>query len=635
MKDISYDGSKRMMSREDYLAALNHAIHNRIMRSLIWNFARCLPAPLAQEAEEIRRKTFFKEFWASQTVFSDVQLMDYGLLTNTFVPFYTAPDIKMACRMVAYNFYQKLKMMGILFPNVQRTKNVSQETAALASAYIDKDISAITTSDLEEIYHRTGIQVQGGCEVRSAWRFNDLKPRVYYCQGGRDYFGSRYMKRIAVALMECIPTTARRLRTNPERYLEHEFDRDYVVTWDFESFTTQLSELKYFMDEIVTALEAFPEIELSCFDSYQGVIKVNPVDLLAKYNEIVNIESPFSIHRMIHRYSEDIDPTVEYHQRNSGCLGVTGNIGFSTAWHGFAILETVGPEKGVSVGDDGMAVLRNPQDILGPLSEVAKLHPEKSTIVEPMEEDPFRFLKRAFYRQPDGSFFRDQLFNLPLIAMITEIISERDIIRKDEEDFFMKRVITQASAFLWDVQQAEPPLTDEELKLSQVYLKLAYNHFQLPISGCLPGFRQTDRKSGKAVINMAVPSLQFDIFDPRIGDWLEFLLYNSLQMHFSVPVMSYKSTMPLPIKGDIVYDTKGVGWSFLEDFGYAKKDPMFELKSYLEEADRDRFRRMIKRSNFLSDLVPLYEIQILKDIPEIFDFMFTFHYESHLWEVDF
>jgi len=469
--------------------------------------------------------------------------------------------------------------------------------------------------------------------MRSAWRFNDLKPRVYYCQGGRDYFASRYMKKIAVALMESIPNTTVRFRTNPERYLEHEFDRDYVVTWDFESFTSNLSELKYFMDEICQALEDFPEIEVTVFDSFKGLVKLSPIQMLSEYNEAVNIESPFSIHRIIHRYSEEIDPTRNYTQRNSGSLGVAGNIGFSTAWHGFAILETVGPDKGVSVGDDGLCVINDPNKIIGPLSEVAKLHPEKCTIVEPLDEDPFRFLKRAFYREPNGRIFRDDLFNLPNSALIFRDFTGRDVRIEDEKTFFATRIAKQTGALLWAIQYSEPPLSDVELEAVRKYLVVAYRSSNLPQQGCLPGMRTIPQETRYDMYKMAVPSIRFDIFDPRIGDWLEHLLYESQQSSFNVPVMGFKTPMPLPPKDSIVFVTKGAGWSFLEDFGYIERSLLIEVKDYLTDMDRDNFRAMIKRSNHLSDKLPLYRVEVIGHIPEIFDFMFTVSIDEDIWDV--
>jgi len=43
----------------------------------------------------------------------------------------------------------------------------------------DTDRPRYSLWDCEKIYHRYGIEVSGRTEVRWAWKFNDLKPRIY------------------------------------------------------------------------------------------------------------------------------------------------------------------------------------------------------------------------------------------------------------------------------------------------------------------------------------------------------------------------------------------------------------------------------------------------------------------------
>jgi hypothetical protein len=50
-----------------------------------------------------------------------------------------------------------------------------------------------TTTDAEQFYSNHGYLPPGPCEMRYAWKFNDLKPRVYYSQGLSAYTSSRYV----------------------------------------------------------------------------------------------------------------------------------------------------------------------------------------------------------------------------------------------------------------------------------------------------------------------------------------------------------------------------------------------------------------------------------------------------------
>jgi hypothetical protein len=50
----------------------------------------------------------------------------------------------------------------------------------------------ISTGDLETFYMETGQETSGPCEVRAAWKYNDLKPRIYYAIGASAYFSSKH-----------------------------------------------------------------------------------------------------------------------------------------------------------------------------------------------------------------------------------------------------------------------------------------------------------------------------------------------------------------------------------------------------------------------------------------------------------
>jgi len=56
----------------------------------------------------------------------------------------------------------------------------------------DKEEHELTTLDLELMKMKTGIEVGGDCEMRMVWKYNELKPRFYYCQGGTAYWPSRF-----------------------------------------------------------------------------------------------------------------------------------------------------------------------------------------------------------------------------------------------------------------------------------------------------------------------------------------------------------------------------------------------------------------------------------------------------------
>jgi hypothetical protein len=56
-----------------------------------------------------------------------------------------------------------------------------------------KKMRKYSTLEAEQFYAENGYLPSGPCEMRLAWKFNDLKPRVYYAQGLSAYSSSRFV----------------------------------------------------------------------------------------------------------------------------------------------------------------------------------------------------------------------------------------------------------------------------------------------------------------------------------------------------------------------------------------------------------------------------------------------------------
>jgi hypothetical protein len=609
---------------EDFLIFVEHAIANPVTRSILWVFLRTLPVHYDRKAaDEIRKASFYKEFHASQESFWDYQIRDYSALFGIDPEPALSSPCKQAALAVAWSLHAKLERSGVWFPKVQRVKNVSKDTAVEAKRFIDKGITEITTLDLERIYYIYGEKVQGPCEMRSSWRYNELKPRVYYCQGGKAYWSSRHAKKFAVLLMDSIPTTETKRRTNPQFYLSHDMASDYVVVWDYYAFTTKLSELKHFLYYVARALEDTKPDELRLFDYREGVIRMDPADFLDEYNEAVNIQDVFSVEHLARKLGLPDDGSITYKQQNSGMLGIAGNIGFSTSLHGYVLLETLGPDGGVCVGDDAMGMTDDPQNTIIPqVSEMGHIHPEKFGISHPGDTSPFRFIKRAWFREMNNSFHVDELFNFPLPPHIDRDLADRDVFYdKEDKFFFSKRVAIAAGNLLWRVQNPITPISDLELSLIHEYLHEAYRLSFLPVKGCLPGkrCRQIGPFTPGDQFNFAVPSLCFNEFDPRIGDWLEFLLFRAEIQIFKIPILSEEFPYDKPVKGDVLYGVTTRFWQAMEDIGLVTIEEQFQVKDYLSDWDRDAFRKWIKKTQ-VGKL--LCSITILEEIPSQFDEFF-------------
>jgi hypothetical protein len=92
----------------------------------------------------------------------------------------------------------------LYLPTYQSHKNVSYATQwnLMIAQHTSTDSPPnISQRDLIRHYHVTGEKIQGPMEMRWAWRYNDLKPRVYYCGGGDALWPCLYIKPIIKDLL--------------------------------------------------------------------------------------------------------------------------------------------------------------------------------------------------------------------------------------------------------------------------------------------------------------------------------------------------------------------------------------------------------------------------------------------------
>jgi len=180
----------------------------------------------------------------------------------------------------------------VFFPMYNTRKNVSGETM---DNYLEahgeprgsrRDVSSAT---ILRHYHKTGVQIPGRLELRVAWRFNELKSRTYYCMGGDAFWDSYFLKDITFMLLGLLPCTHPFSRYEVQR-IGRLPDGAVLITYDYESFTTRLAELKYFLWYLASDLE---DIEVQVLDVREGVRVLSLGELLHHYNESINRNQEF------------------------------------------------------------------------------------------------------------------------------------------------------------------------------------------------------------------------------------------------------------------------------------------------------------------------------------------------------
>jgi len=605
------------LSKRDYLHSLRQCVSSPVQASIIWMFARTCPEPKDHdESQDVAQAGFEKELAASQTEFSNGQLVSYSAFFRSTPGFHDKSQSWVDQAHRIRDSFVKGVHGKVLYPHVNRNKNTSDETAAAYNLF--SDCEYVRTVDLEVLYSFRGVQVGGNCEMRDAWKFNDLKPRIYYCIGGQQYWSSSYIKVIAVKLMESIPATNVKLRTRPDSFLTSSPNDDYVVAWDYTSFTTTLAELKHFMWYVARILEQ-DSVWVTLFDYRDGFHKVPLYKMIDEYNEVANMYAPFEIHRMVGKYVTENGLESTLHQINSGMLGVAGNIGFSTALHGFVVCKECGENRCVCVGDDALGITsEDPNSSLVPeLRKLGGIHPEKFGIIAPGEPDGryIKFLKRRFERD-QGGFRMNYLLNVP----ITPYIDGNAGHRMKPHDFSLESRIFKFSShvgsLLWEVHE-HPDIPMVDIEIMFTFLRAGYKYLRLPMKGALPGTSLFGGTEDAYSIGHVIPAISGGL-DPRKVDWLDFLLENSPSMFFkgSVFMLRVANVHHEWIVGECCMMNEGAHISALEDLGYVKTMAMSEWMLVTDVTSSRILRRMVRKVD--DGQVKAIAVTCLRQIPSYF-----------------
>lgn len=596
------------MTAEELEDSLYQVSQSIVYRCLVSMLVRNEPLDQFAGADEVIVAGFEKEFGASQIERPEQVKMSYQCLDqDNFHPaqysiyYPISPRFARFAKNFADSFASRMDRLGVLFPAVQRKKNMSQESCwkLWDAGYRNGEMAwkDFRTLDLELFARQTGMRTQGDAEMRMAWKFNELKPRYYYCTGASQYWASRYAKHVAIEMMECVPSTKLERRQHPEDIQNSLQSEDWLAIWDMTSFTSSLSELKHFLYYIAKNLEENIRCQqrpLSCLDYADGIIQIPVYDLLLQYNETVNINAPFSIWRVLEKLHGQSDQWERFEQKNSGMLGVHGNIGLSTAFHGFHIEAGALPGTGCSVGDDALGGDRkDPRETLIPhMQLIGDIQADKSTILPPLTAESnsqvAKFVKRRLTRTSLGIDVWPMLA-FPALADVFEIRDEYHTNTQDDDSARVLKFIGQVGALLWSLH-GTPQLFDEEYAVLRQTLKVAYVKLGLDSRGSLPGRRH--RAFGEG-IPMAVPPLDIDYCQ---FDWAEYLWDNSVERWALLPVEFGPIVLPPYESGLEFLVSEGGLVNVLEDVGCLEKIRMVTAWVEVSVTNKRVFRSCLSHS---------------------------------------
>lgn len=639
LMDVQLRDEETFTSIREIQAALSHIASRPIYRSFVSMMVRNEILDDLSGAEDVIREGFLKEFRASQNEREKEEGISYQILdADNFhsaqysIHYPVSPSFYWIARNLATMFASRLARLDILMPQVQRRKNMSQDSCRnlSISGYTEgeRDWKDFRTVDLEIHSYRTGERIKGDCEMRMAWKFNDLKPRLYYCIGATQYWKSRFMKRIAIELMESIPSTKLQRRQHPEDIQYYLREDDWVAIWDMASFTTSLSELKHFLYYVAKNLEENLFVQqrpLRYLDYRTGIHEITADKLILEYNETANDHAAFSIWRVVDKIFDTISGDEERcTQYNSGMLGVHGNIGLSTAFHGFHLEAGIRRDTGCSVGDDALGGMSDdPKKYFIPhLRLIGDLQEAKVDILPPLtmelEEQVSKFVKRRFVRSSNGIQIW-VLLAFPGLADAFDVHDRFHTIRSSSHEERLIKFVAQVGSFFWDLH-ASQELLEEEYALIRAVLGVAYRRFNIRSEGSLPGHKHPEFPSG---LPCAVPSLHFDFC---ANDWAEWLWDHALEQWALLPVNLGPIAIPRYHEGMYFNAQEGSMLNCLEDVGCIRKIRMMTEWVEVTVTNRRIFR------SFLSGEKRTYQCQFLDHVPFWFDDLFS-SYSTVPWNM--
>lgn len=407
----------------------------------------------------------------------------------------------------------------LLFPQIQANKTISRTTAALYTDEVHNGFQFpeknITSADLEIYYGQTGKKIQGPCELRQAWKYNDITPRTYFAQGGSAYHASKYIRDVINTLTNSFPEV-----NFQSRFSMHELpmdDADIAFVYDYSSFTSRLCELKHFIEELATFCDS---TMVFLVDSHRGIVETSLGSLLREYNQTCNIKGQYTVQRYLEH------ETTPLQHETAGFLGVYGNIASSTTLHGLHACQLEGDlSKCRCVGDDVFGIAHHSReyskdDITRSIESLGVIQRSKIrwwTHMTPEEEDEendraYPYLKRPLDRFGNRMILEQALF-LPIFGLIHPI---QDALYRECEDLYTraKLLAVQTLSCIKQAQALYPPLELHQKDLLKVYLQSLYEYIGFHLRGVLPLETITIQKT--KLRNLFVPNVEdgFLEFDP-------------------------------------------------------------------------------------------------------------------------
>jgi hypothetical protein len=552
--------------------------------------ARSYPYDSYEEIEEELQSGIRKELSAAIDVYHPITF-DWGCIFSPFWQYRHHPiapgypvdeELNNSIRQGFIRARENLRGT-ILYPVIShKTVGVeARQNVEEFSKMFDRDTDRPRYSlwDCEKIYHRYGIEVSGRTEVRWAWKFNDLKPRIYFAKGPDQHYPSRYIQEIFNVFVDAFPMTHRFLRFfiqsvqgSPE---------EYAFIYDYACFTSCLEEIRNFTRELADFCTG---VEVTTIDVFMGPLRRDLGEILHEFNSKCNDFPEFDARDILGMTCEDV-LTLRH---TCGMLGVPGNISSCTLLHGIHLAIIIGSlTKQKVVGDDAagwMPFMRMSRvQLMEYLRGIGKISGPKMEFWETedhigVEDTSWHYVKRPIDRAGNRLVQKGQAIWPATPVLFGETDPFHTVRKPNTENDKFRKFASQMLSFALQFQNSE--LDEEETRFIDRYIRTMNR---------IIGIDQYETRIGKRFVrphsfgSEEIRSLMVSTF------W---------RTPVTIPESVTRVDLGIPEKDLAFIGVKSKAIVLAENLGYCDAEPRFItiLPCYHEKEFNDFLSRNIRQS---------------------------------------
>jgi hypothetical protein len=623
----------RVWSYTEIMTMIDPLLRTPVLRSLLSLLLRSIPLADESDAFDSISSGIAKELQTTQQTTKHATLC-YPFLTDlaTSISMPMHPDLPFRPFLSAAIYHRLLRWKErlrnkLLLPqcSFKSVGDISRDNL-LHMAHVNFTEGfkqPVSTADLERFYAETGQRVSGPCEVRMAWKYNDLKPRIYYAIGADAYFAARYTWEIFDSLQRSFKCSDPRTRYQFHRFPMIDFDQEVFMIYDYASFTSNLADFPRFVAELGVFLKG---TGARLFDTHRGIVEIDLSHLLDTYNNICNIEGEFDISKVVHL--EDGSSRLILNHHVAGMLGVYSNITGSTALHGLVGMTIAGTEDRINtIGDDASGVfdtsrmsIDETKDCIRIIGDIAEDKFEVWTEDQCTEEDGigWHYTKRPLnieYGVVDTGWMPD----FPIYPVL---LSECDRVHTVQEKKFDERrriAILQSIRLLESMRSHVGLIDDTDIQIVLEFLTWLYGLLRIPVNGSLPSrsYHSIASRTSYPDKFLASPVLVEESI--TVGWWKT--LTETMQSdtgYLTLPVCEDDRYVPEVMMAGQEFTARGSKiFGILEKIGVLSKEQMIEEVLVTEES-LERMEQIM-----IGELHSSYRYTVLQDYPQWTSYFLT------------